>query len=94
MPVWLKFSSLLFLCVLVPVYWRYYGPANFLWFSDIALVLTVAAIWLNNPLLASMPALSVLFLEIAWNIDFITRLITGFRGLGLADYMFDSRRPL
>src|SRR5439155_23371631 len=29
-----------------------------------------------------------------WNIDYILRLITGIRGLALADYMFDSRRLL
>ena len=32
----------LFVCSLVPVYWRYYGPANFLWFSDLALLITLA----------------------------------------------------
>jgi len=41
-----KIIYTLFVCILVPVYWRYYGPANFLWFSDLALLLTWAALWL------------------------------------------------
>jgi hypothetical protein len=38
-PLWIKLFITLFLCVLVPVYWRNFGPANFLWGSDIALFL-------------------------------------------------------
>jgi len=37
-PLGLKIIYTLFVCALVPVYWRQYGPANFLWFSDIALL--------------------------------------------------------
>lgn len=36
-PIWLKLAYTLFVCALVPIYWRQYGPANFLWFSDVAL---------------------------------------------------------
>ena len=42
----------LFVCILVPVYWRYYGPANFLWFSDLALLIGLAALWLESVELA------------------------------------------
>src|SRR6516225_5023210 len=31
----------LFVAVLVPCYWSFYGPANFLWLCDLALLLTV-----------------------------------------------------
>ena len=74
-------------------YWRRYGPANFLWFSDIALLLTVPALWLESPLLVSMMALAVALPELAWNIDFFVRLTTGVSLLGLAAYMFDRRIP-
>ena len=33
-PLWLKVFHALFLGVLVPVCWRCYGPANFLWFRE------------------------------------------------------------
>ena len=39
--------------VLVPYYWRAYGPTNFLYFCDVALFLTLGAVWLESPLLAT-----------------------------------------
>jgi len=50
-PLGLKVIYTLYVCVLVPIYWRQYGPANFLWFSDIALLALVPALWLENALL-------------------------------------------
>ena len=54
----IKVGYTLFLVILVPVYWAHYGPKNFLWFSDIALLTTGAALWLESPLLASMMMLA------------------------------------
>lgn len=88
-PLWLKISYTLFVCLLVPVYWRRYGGANFLWFSDIALLATVPALWLESSMLASMMALAVVLPELAWNVDFFFRLSTGARLIGLSAYMFD-----
>lgn len=90
----LKIIYSIFVCVLVPVYWRAYGPSNFLWFSDIALFVTLAALWTDNSLLASTQALSVLLLEIAWNVDFFVGLVLGKAPVGLAEYMFDGTKPL
>jgi hypothetical protein len=84
----------LFVCVLVPTYWRHYGVANFLWFSDLALLIGLAATWLESPLLASMQAVSVLLLEVVWIIDFLVRLTTGKQVIGIAEYMFKSDEPL
>src|SRR5262249_40872039 len=50
---------------------------NFLWFSDIALLVTMPALWLESPLLASMMAVAVTLPELAWNLDFFVRLTTG-----------------
>jgi hypothetical protein len=93
-PFWLKIGYTLFACLLVAVYWVKYGPANFLWFSDIALLITVPALWLESNLLASMAAISITFLELGWNVDFFGRLITGRSLLGLSKYMFDVTIPL
>ncbi len=90
----LKIGYTLFVCVVVPIYWRQYGPANFLWFSDIALLAMVPALWLENALLVSMMALSILFLELVWNADFWTRLVTGKSLVSLSAYMFDPNIPL
>jgi hypothetical protein len=93
-PVGLKIIYTLFVCVLVPIYWRRYGPANFLWFSDIALLALVPALWLENALLVSMTAISVVFFEALWNVDFFVRLLTGKALIGLSAYMFDPKIPL
>lgn len=93
-PLGLKVAYTIFVCALVPIYWRQYGPANFLWFSDIALLALVPGLWLENALLASMMAVSVVFFEALWNIDFFFRLTTGQSLIGLSAYMFDPRIPL
>lgn len=92
-PLWIKIAYTLFVIVLVPVYWAHYGPANFLWFSDIALLTAVAALWLESRFLAGTMAVGVLLLELTWNIDFFVRLFTGIELIGLAGYMFDSSKP-
>ena len=77
MPLWIKISYTLLVCILVPIYWRQYGPGNFLWFSDLALFITAAALWLESSLLASMMAVSVIVLESVWIIDFLIGLVAG-----------------
>ncbi|HEU4370790.1 MAG TPA: membrane-associated protein [Methylomirabilota bacterium] len=93
-PLWIKILYTLFLCVLVPVYWVHWGPRNFLWFSDIALLTTAVALWLESSLLASMMTLAIALPELAWNADFFGRLLSGRHVLGLSGYMFDARKPL
>jgi hypothetical protein len=78
------------IAIIVPVYWRTYGPANFLWLSDIALAFTFASLLTGSSLLASMPAVGVLLLELVWTFDFLT----GGRVIGLANYMYDRSLPL
>lgn len=87
--LWIKIPCTLFVALLIPIYWRDYGPANFLWFSDVALFGTLAALWLKSRLLASMMMLSVGLLELVWNIDFFVRLLTGRHLLGITRYMFE-----
>lgn len=88
-PLWLKLSYTLLVIIIVPVYWRELGPTNFLWFSDIALISLVAAVWLENSLIASTMAVSVFFLELAWVIDFFS----GGQLLHVAAYMFAEDAP-
>ncbi|MEK6744203.1 MAG: membrane-associated protein [Nitrospirota bacterium] len=93
-PLWLKISYTLVAVITAAVYAVKYPPGNFLWFSDIALVLTVPALWLESGLLSSMIAVGVLIPEAFWNISYFGRLCTGKRLSGLTDYMFDERKPL
>jgi hypothetical protein len=87
-------SFTLFVLVLVPIYWKQYGPGNFLWFSDIGLLLTVPALWMESSLLASMVLISIGLLELMWVLDFLARLTAGVSVTGLSAYMFDPEISL
>jgi hypothetical protein len=86
-PLWLKLLFTLFMCVLVPYYWAAYGPTNFLYFCDLALFFTLAALWLESPLLASMPAVGIVLPQMLWVVDFVGNLL-GRHLTGMTDYMF------
>jgi hypothetical protein len=86
-PLWLKFVYTAFTLVLVPVYWHYYGPTNFLYFCDIALLLTLAGLWLDSPLLISMCAVGILGPQALWVLDFVLNIF-GVSLIGATDYMF------
>ena len=92
-PLWIKIAYTLFAVVTVAVYIVKYPLANFLWASDIALIMTVPALWLESGLLASMMILGILLPELFWNAGYYFRLLTGKRLSGLTDYMFDTRLP-
>jgi hypothetical protein len=87
---WLTLAYGLAIPIIAVTYWRAYGPENFLWLSDIALAGTFLSLLTGSALLASMMAVGVLAIEIAWTIDFLG----GGRPLGLAAYMFDRKLPL
>ncbi len=93
-PLWLKLSYTICVVVILAIYWFKYGPGNYLWFSDIALIVTVPALWFESSLLASMMAVAVLIPEGVWNVSFFSRLLTGLRVTGMTDYMFEPQRPL
>ncbi len=50
-PLAVKLAYTLFVAVLVSNYWRTYSPWTFLFFCDVALLLTLPALWLESPLL-------------------------------------------
>jgi hypothetical protein len=83
-----------FTAVLVPVYWREYGPQNFLWFSDLALFGIVIGLWTRHPLLPSMTAVGVLLVELLWVADFLWLLATGSSAAGLTEYMRREDIPM
>jgi hypothetical protein len=93
-PLWLKLLVTVCVGAIVVIYWIKYGPANFLWFSDVAMIATVPAVWLESGLIASTMAVGVLLPEIFWNLAYFLRLAAGRRLSGLTDYMFDKALPL
>jgi hypothetical protein len=95
-PLWVKVCYTLFVATLVPVYWWYYGPANFLWGSDIALLATLLGFWLGSSLLVSMMAVAVVVADTLWVVDFAIRVVVGPELLGVqgTHYMFNPDIPL
>ncbi len=91
-PRWIKLTYSAFVTVLVPSYWRVYGPANFLQICDVAAFVTLVGLWAESSLLLSVEAVAILVPQVVWVIDFAARLL-GFRALGLTNYMFDPSYP-
>jgi hypothetical protein len=73
-PLWVKLIYTAFVAVLVPCYWRDYGPTNFLYFCDMAVFFALGAVWLEWPILASMPAVGILLPQALWIVDFLAAL--------------------
>ena len=92
-PLSLKLPYTAFVAVLVPYYWRTYGPLNFLWFCDVALLVTLVALWRESPFLFSMQAVAIALPQLLWVVDFTAHL-AGIHVLGAAAYMFDPKIPL
>ena len=93
-PLWIKLIYTAFVAVLVPLYWITYGPWNFLYFCDIALLATAVAIWIESPLLVSMPAVAILAPQMLWVADLLVRVVAGVEITGVTGYMLDAGIPL
>ena len=59
-PLWVKLLYTTFVAVLVPYYLNAYGPTNFLYFCDVALLMTLVTIWMENALFAAIPTVGIL----------------------------------
>ncbi len=92
-PLSIKLLYTGFMLLLVPVYLRNYGPGNFLYFCDIALLFTLVGIWMESPLLLSIPLVGLLLPQVFWLADYLANL-AGFRISGMTAYMFDSQRSM
>ncbi len=93
-PLWLKIAWTVMVLVIVVIYWRHRGPANFLWFSDIAFLALVPGLWLESSFIVSLTACMVLVAELLWSVSFFGRLLHLPRVTGIADYMFEENSPL
>ncbi|GJE68645.1 hypothetical protein [Methylorubrum podarium] len=87
-PLSLKLAYSAFMAVLVPVYLTQYGPTNFLYFCDIALILTLVGIWAESALLVSICAVGILAPQTLWVVDFAAQA-AGHPLTGMTAYMFN-----
>ncbi len=92
-PFLVKCLYTAYMAVLIPVYWKTYGPTNFLYFCDIALIMTLFALWLESPLLVSAAAVGIVLPQALWAIDFIATGI-GWPLSGMTGYMYDDALPV
>ena len=93
LPVWLTVGYTAFMAVLIPVYWYWYGPTNFLYFCDVCLILTLVAVWREDALLVSMCAVGIVLPQTFWVVDFLCNLV-GYRLTGMTAYMFNPKTSL
>ncbi len=92
-PLAVKLGYTAFCAVLIPVYLYSYGPTNFFYFCDIAVLTTLAAVWTERSLLASAPAVGIVAPQLVWQVDFLGGLV-GRPVTGMTNYMFDPNLPL
>ena len=92
-PLWIKIAYTAFMAVLIPIYLKRYGPTNFLYFCDVAAILTLIAIWLESSLLLSTALISIFIPQMLWVLDFFVELacylnLWDWHLAGLTGYMF------
>ena len=92
-PLLIKLIYSSFFIVLAVFYLRFYGPTNFLFFCDVALIFTFLAVWSNKSLLASASLVGIFLPQLFWIVDFVSSLI-GFPLIGMTSYMFDPVIPI
>jgi hypothetical protein len=93
-PLWVKIVATAWAASWLPIYFSYYGIANFLHLSDIAIALTVIGLWTSSSLLISSQAVSVLIGETLWCVDVLWTVILGHHLIGGTEYMWDHQYPL
>jgi hypothetical protein len=93
-PLWFKLAYTALVLYVMFVWWKNYGWTNFLWFSDIAFIGAVPAMWFESAAMASVLTVAVLLPELLWNVDYLLRILLRRRITGLTDYMFEPERPL
>lgn len=91
-PLAIKIIFTVFMAVLLPVYLHDYGPTNFLYFCDIALLITLYGVWAESSLAISMAAVGILVPQVFWCLDFVWQIFAPHDGM--TAYMFDARKSL
>lgn len=88
-PLWLKIGWTLWLIVWAPIYWRQYGPQNFLFLCDLGNLFIAIGLWLESSLIFSAEAAGLLLFQSLFAIDLLIALLSGRHVIGGTEYMFD-----
>jgi hypothetical protein len=95
-PLWVKIAYTAFMAILIPIYLKNYGPTNFLYFCDVAILMTLLGVWLESPLLLSAPLVGIFIPQMIWVADFLVEVASWsgkfsdkeFHLAGMTGYMF------
>ena len=93
-PWWMRWGALAWLVFWFAVYWRVWGPQNFVYLCDIAVILTCIGLWTNSALLLASQAVSSLVVDAMWALDAASRAFAGRHIFGGTEYLFDASHPL
>jgi hypothetical protein len=92
-PFVVKIAYTAFVALHVTLNWQAYGPLNFLWFCDVAVLTLLVGLWLESSLLCSIAGVAILLPMGLWIFDLGARVVLGHYVFGFAGYMFDRRVP-
>ena len=93
-PLWLKIGWTVWIVVWAPLYWKQYGPQNFLYFCDLGNFFILAALWLESRLIFSWQATGLLLFQSLYTVDLAGAVLTGRHLIGGTEFMFDANVPL
>jgi hypothetical protein len=93
-PLWLKVAWTIWVAVWAPLYWKYYGAQNFLWFCDLANFFILIGLWLESRLIFSWQACGLLVFQTLYAVDLVWALVARGHLIGGTEYMFDAHVPL
>ena len=93
-PLWLKIAWTVWILVWAPIYWKQYGAQNFLFFCDLGNILITLALWLENSLIFSWQAVSLLVVQVLYSFDLVFAFLFGKHLTGGTEYMFDPNIAL
>jgi hypothetical protein len=94
LPLWVKLLWTAWVLVWAPLYWKYYGAQNFLYFCDLGNLLLVAAFWLESSLIFSWQATGLLVFQTLYTFDLLGALFFHRHLIGGTEFMFNPAVPL
>lgn len=93
-PLWTKVLWTMCVIAWIPLYWRQYGPQNFLFFCDLGNLFITAGLWMESALIFSWQASGLLLFQTLFIIDLAGTFLGGRHWIGGTEYMFDPHIPL
>jgi hypothetical protein len=93
-PLWIKVLWTVCVIAWIPLYWRQYGPQNFLFFCDLGNLFITAGLWMESALIFSWQASGLLLFQTLFLIDLAGTFLSGRHWIGGTEYMFDPHIPL